>query len=151
MIRRIEEVLVADTTPEHTLLAYAELCKTYNAIRDFRARLLGLLPLASAAGILYLLDNEPSSSVYLVAVGFLGAIVTTGLALYEYHNMTRCHQLIARGRAWEEQLGLDGGQFLDRPAGVAGAIGVQLASVLVYGAVLVGWLFVALVGLTELL
>jgi hypothetical protein len=77
-------------------VAYQELSKTYNAIRDFRAKLLGFLPLASGGGIFLLLDNPESMS--LIPIGLVGALVTAGLWLYERHNMYRCDALIGVGR-----------------------------------------------------
>jgi hypothetical protein len=40
-------------------LAYQEVCKSYQAIVDFRAKLLGFLPLASGAGAYAVLSKEP--------------------------------------------------------------------------------------------
>jgi hypothetical protein len=41
---------------ENLKMAYQEVCTTYRAIDDFRAKLLGLLPLVSGTGIFFLLN-----------------------------------------------------------------------------------------------
>ncbi len=38
-------------------IQYEEVCRSYQAIADFRAKLIGLLPLASGAGIFLLLND----------------------------------------------------------------------------------------------
>ena len=128
-------------------VAYVELCKTYNAIRDFRAKLLGFLPLASTGGIFLLL--EQSESCYLMPIGLIGSLVTIGLWFYETHNMMRCRSLIDRGAEWEAKLIGDGGQFQDHPLKKEPYQGVwiNVASFFVYISVLTGWLFVVYVGL----
>jgi hypothetical protein len=48
----VQEAPVVST--DALLAAYAEICKSYHAIDDFRMKLLGLLPFTSLAGILLL-------------------------------------------------------------------------------------------------
>ena len=127
--------------------AYGELCTTYNAIRDFRGKLLGFLPLASGGGIFFLLQQV--QSLFLVPVGLIGAFVTIGLWLYERHNMERCHDLIRRGCEWEKELTNNrGGQFSDHPLirFPKKTSLVTNAARFVYGAVFLGWVFVVAVG-----
>jgi hypothetical protein len=127
--------------------AYGELCTTYNSIRDFRGKLLALLPLASGGGIFFLIDQVPSP--LLIPVGLIGAFVTIGLWLYELHNMQRCHDLIKRGQEWEKVLTNNrGGQFTDHPyvrLPNKGSLVVKAATC-VYGAVFIGWLFIVALG-----
>jgi hypothetical protein len=66
--------------------AYIELCKSYNAIDDFRAKLLGFLPLASGTGIFLLLSSGLSKSEareyfeqFMTPIGVFGFVVTLGL------------------------------------------------------------------------
>ncbi len=130
-------------------VGYEELCKTYNAIRDFRAKLLGFLPLASGGGIFLLL--EKSESGYLIPIGLIGALVTLGLWFYEKHNMNRCHNLIKRGAEWETSLTGNGGQFQDHPLKKEPdkMSLVIVAARFVYGSVFAGWLFVVYVGVRQ--
>jgi hypothetical protein len=41
-----------DRRTKRLLAAYTEVCRSYQAVDDFRAKLLGILPIASLAGIL---------------------------------------------------------------------------------------------------
>lgn len=145
------------TPDRQALLAtYSELCTSYNAIREFRAKLLGFLPLASAGGVFLLLNAAETNigPLTLVAIGLFGCLITLGLYIYEQHNMERCHNLIRLGADWEEiGLKLKNGQFV-MPLGrdgdeVAGGSQFKLAASLIYGAVFLGWLYVAVVGLLK--
>jgi hypothetical protein len=135
--------------PSNLRMVYQELCASYHGIADFRAKLLGLLPLASGAGI-FLLLGEPSGTQplpkTLVAVGVFGFLVTLGLFTYELRGIQRCNALIEVGKALEDELGVQG-QFRLRPGAVNGIIGTTLAARIIYPAVLAAWLFVALYGI----
>jgi hypothetical protein len=129
---------------------YQQLCNSYHAIRDFRAKLLGFLPLASGGGIALLLKRGPS--VHLIALGSLGFLVTVGLFLYEFHNMRKCHRLIYQGAELEKTLG--DGQFRAHPLFEVGGCntkhtwcGLHFAAALcVYFSVMASWLYVLAVG-----
>jgi hypothetical protein len=58
---------------------YDELCVTYRAIDDFRARLLGFLPVATGGGLLLLSGTGGGlpEDLYL-PVGLFGFVVTLG-------------------------------------------------------------------------
>src|SRR3954454_2358555 len=86
-------------------LAYQEVCKSYQAIVDFRAKLLGFLPLASGAGAFAVLHNDPIPRWSWVA-GAFGFAVTLGLFLYELRGLQRAAALEQAGRELETQLGL---------------------------------------------
>jgi hypothetical protein len=75
-----------DLTPRQKILLadYTEVCRSHDAITDFRAKLLALLPLASGAGIGLLVARGSShisrtDAGLLLALGLFGAIVTAGL------------------------------------------------------------------------
>lgn len=142
---------------EGLLLAYSELCRSYNEIRAFRARLLSLLPLVSSGGIFLLLNNEISaiSPITILVLGILGCLVTAGLYIYERHNMERCHRLIHIGAMWEKQsLNLDNGQFMMRvngdEEGIVSGSRYKLAAGLIYGAVFLGWCYLIVAGLLRI-
>ena len=65
--------------------AYGEICRSHDGIAEFRAKLLGFLPLASGVGIFLLLGNsnlfESSGISHLVPVGLFGVLITFGLFL----------------------------------------------------------------------
>lgn len=130
-------------------LAYQEVCTTYHRIDDFRGKLLGLLPLASGAGILFLVNNaqldpEKISLVpqYAAPIGLFGMVVTCALFFYELNGIRRCNFLIERGQQIEEDLGVVG-QFRSYPKDPMGFIGPVLAARVIYPAVLAAWAFVA--------
>jgi hypothetical protein len=148
---------------------YQELCNSYRAIDDFRAKLLGFLPLATGTGIVVLLTSSNFSNVLklgaepdgqtltpeippflgeaLWAAGAFGFLITLGLFCYELYGVKKCHALIKAGKKLEKSLGIDGqgGQFTKRPREVAKVINEPFAAGVIYPAVLAAWTFLALV------
>jgi hypothetical protein len=100
-------------TKEQLLAYYGEVCRSHNAITDFRAKLLALLPIASGTGIgLLATQADGEIPTWLpVVLGTFGALVTVGLFFYEFHQMDDCQQLRNHGVWIENQLGIDAGQF----------------------------------------
>lgn len=93
--------------------AYQEVCKGYHAIDNFRARLLGFLPLASGAGVFLLLGPKflgqsqsggEIAPAVLLAVGLFGFAVTLGLFFHEFRGVNYCRSLIEAGKNLEDQL-----------------------------------------------
>jgi hypothetical protein len=77
-------------------LAYEQVCASYTGITDFRGKLLTLLPLATGAGALLILNESSSNSspsTFLGPVGLFGIIVTMGVYLYEFRGIQRCRRL----------------------------------------------------------
>ncbi len=105
---------------------YPEVCKSFHGIDDFRARLLGLLPLASGAGIFLLLETNIAES-YLTPVALFGFLVTLGLFVYELRGLQRCQELIKLGAQMENELELEG-QFQLHPSPLGGLVGAGTAS-----------------------
>lgn len=135
---------------ENLRMAYQEVCKSYHATNDFRARLLGLLPLVSGVGIFFLLSDtltDPSkrafASQFLGPIGIFGCVVTIGLLFYELRGNQRRERLRAVGKKIESQLGVEG-QFTHHPPHIAGFIGHTSAARVIYSAVFAAWMFVAL-------
>jgi divalent metal cation (Fe/Co/Zn/Cd) transporter len=138
-----------EKAPANLSTVYQEVCASYHGIADFRAKLLGFLPLASGAGIFLLLGQLPDpecSPTILLAVGLFGFLVTLGLFTYELRGIQRCNALIAVGKKLEQELGFQG-QFRLRPGAINGIIGTTLAARIIYPAVLAAWTFVALYGI----
>ena len=136
---------------EDLRMAYQEVCKSYHAVDDFRAKLLGFLPLVSGTGIFFLLNTTFSNATqrdfataYLGPIGLFGLVVTLGLFCYELRGIQKCNGLIAVGQKMEAMLDIDG-QFTQREDAVAGFIGKTLAARMIYPAVLAAWIFVALI------
>lgn len=131
--------------------AYQQVCTSYHAIDDFRAKLLGFLPLVSGAGIFLLLNDAISDPLkrnaakqFLLPIGIFGAVVTLGLFAYEIYGIKRCHALILTGTRIERLLHVRG-QFVKRPTEVAGFINEPFAAGIIYPAVLAAWAYLGLV------
>jgi hypothetical protein len=129
---------------------YDQLCQSYRAIDDFRAKLLGFLPLASAGGAFLLLNDvltdpkkSPLVKPFFEPLGLFGFVVTLGLYCYELYGIRRCHALIKAGKQLEGLLGTTDGQFRTRPRNVLYLINEPFATGLIYPAVLAGWMFLA--------
>lgn len=145
--------LAKDVSPG-TERAYDQTCASYHSIDDFRAKLLGFLPIASSGGLFLVVQaTESSSSGVLVAAGVFGFVVTLGLLAYEIFGIKRCHYLIEFGRRLELDMHLQHGQFQRRPREVVPTIGrwklpigidEPLATAFIYPAVLAGWVFVVI-------
>ena len=136
-----------DPKAEHIRTVYRELCSSYRAIDDFRTKLLGFLPLATGAGIFFLVTDEPKikyAQQYFPSVGAFGVVITLGLFFFELYGIKKCTHLIRAGIKLEEELTVNDGQFTKRPPGVALLINEPLASGVIYPAVLGAWTFIAL-------
>ncbi|HEX8692014.1 MAG TPA: hypothetical protein VF746_06325 [Longimicrobium sp.] len=127
---------------------YQQLCSSYHQIDDFRAKLLALLPFASAAGLFLLLNDKlphrsavEAAGPFFVPIGIFGAVVTLGLFSYEIYGIRKCGALIDTGIRLERKMKVRG-QFMSRPNCL---VNEPLAAGVIYPAVLAGWLFLALV------
>jgi hypothetical protein len=132
---------------DEQLKVYEQLCNSYRAIDDFRAKLLGFLPLATGAGI-FLLITDPENIKFMQGLfqpmGVFGFVITLGLFFYELYGIKKCTHLISAGKEIEYDLGVQNGQFKRRPPGVALLINEPLAAGIIYPAVLAAWTFLAL-------
>lgn len=126
--------------------AYDQLCVSYRAIDDFRAKLLGFLPLATGGGVFYLLSNQATvRKEFFLPVGIFGMVVTAGLFAYEIFGIRKCAELIEAGRRLEGDMSLPAGQFVARPDAVVGILDEPFAAGVIYPAVLAAWTYLALV------
>jgi hypothetical protein len=163
---------LVDEQDNNSRAIYQELCNSYRAIDDFRAKLLGFLPLATGTGIFLLISNlkdvqdvpaktdgpnlltAETMASFLWAAGAFGFSITLGLFFYELYGIKKCHALINAGRNLEQDLGVDaqggqlqGGQFTKRPREVARVINEPFAAGVIYPAVLAAWTFLAVFSL----
>ena len=128
---------------------YDQLCASYRAIDDFRAKLLGFLPLVSGGGI-FLLLSDPLPKEFMGPIGAFGAVITLGLLVYEIYGIEKCTALIKAGQDLESALKSEG-QFLSRPTGLLHRTGFlshmsePFAAGIIYPAVLSAWIYLALV------
>lgn len=135
-------------TDEELKLVYQEICNSFRAIADFRAKLLGFLPLVSGTGIFLLLDRNitGASQQYLLLIGVFGFVVTLGLYFYELRGIQKCNSLVAGGKNIEELLGIQG-QFSLIPPPANRFIRNTLAAYIIYPAVLAAWSFLAFINI----
>lgn len=136
---------------------YQELCTTYRAIDDFRAKLLGFLPLVSGAGVFFLLGDALTDEKrhiiahpFLEPIGLFGCAITLGLFAFEIYGIKKCHAVIRTGQLLEDKLGIETklgvkvGQFLNRPQNVIGVVNEPFAAGVIYPAVFAAWLYLVL-------
>jgi hypothetical protein len=134
-------------------IVYQETCKTHNSIAGFRGTLLGLLPIASGAGIFLLLGKLGGDSRWLLLpIGVFGAAVTCGLFMYELRGIEDCTLLRGRLKNIEKELGVPvlSSQFGFWPGGKFNLVDEIGAAWIVYMTVLMTWLFVAGAGVASL-
>lgn len=141
------------------LAAYAEVCRSYHAIDEFRMKLLGLLPLASLVAV-FMVDRSALVAGELSGGGagrellgfaaIFAAMLTLALFGYEVRGIQRCHNLITEGKHIEEVLGIGHGQFHvcteehENPSMITRALNAKLIACFIYSLVFAGWLFLAL-------
>jgi len=126
--------------------AYDQLCVSYRAIDDFRAKLLGFLPLVTGGGLLFLTGSADGlAREFFLPVGIFGLVVTLGLFSYEIYGIAKCHVLINAGGDMEASLSLrtGQGQFQNRPRGVLGHINEPFAAAIIYPAAMAAWTYIA--------
>jgi hypothetical protein len=132
------------------IAAYTEVCRSYERIDDFRAKLLGFLPLVSGTGLFFLLERMDTSvgnggrAELLVPAGIFGFIVTVGLLLYELRGIQRCIRLASVGSVFESQMELKG-RFTQWPHSLGRFINEPLAAAFIYSSVLAAWMFLTVV------
>ena len=142
-------------------LAYERVCESYEAITEFRAKLLALLPLATGTGAFLLLERQqellkPKNSQHqnlqpLGPVGLLGLVVTLGLFAYELRGMQRCSRLEVQACTLERtmQLTANEGPFRGQPSrSLHNMLGPPAACLVVYSATAFTWFYVAGTGLS---
>jgi hypothetical protein len=142
--------------------AYSELCRSYQALHDFRMKLLGILPIVSVAGLVALgkaLPTSPQPELQPEAVGYIGifsGFLTLALFGYEVRSLLMCHDYQVTGATLEAAMGIRGqftrcdetrhfacyeGNFRHR---LARMINDKVTSSLVYSLVFASWFFVGL-------
>ena len=122
---------------------YSELCNSYRAIDDFRAKLLTLLPLATSGIFLLIIrpDQQEIVEKFLPLIGVFGFAIALGLFFFELYGIKKCTYLIRAGRKLEEKLGNIEGQFIRRAPGILGFIAEPMAAGIIYSAVLAAWAY----------
>jgi hypothetical protein len=82
----------------------------YHKVDDFRAKLLGILPLASGIAVLSSLyieqkhDDKYFLNEHHIAIGLFGLVVTFGLLVYELKGIEKCTTFTKLGKWVESQM-----------------------------------------------
>lgn len=138
------------------LTVYTEICKSYQAVDDFRTKLLGFLPLTSLVGIFILNPDSMLSLKEILSLELLGfasifaALLTLALFGYEVRGIRRSDDLIKVGKHLEKELGIDRGQFHvceyehKEAQGLSRVFNSKSLACIIYSVVLAAWLFLAL-------
>jgi hypothetical protein len=143
--------------PKDIKTVYEEVCRSHDGIADFRYKLLAFLPIASGTGIFLLLHNGSADTQYLplfLPAGVFGAVTTLGLFIYELRGIQTCHALLECAKELEaELLGRlsNFGPFTFKPKDLWGVIGTTGAALVIYPTVIGAWVFVAGIGLLNML
>lgn len=128
-------------------LAYSQVVASYEAITEFRGKLLALLPLVTATGASWLLRQKTAQLRELLGpIGLLGLVVTVGLFFYELRGMQRCHRLEVQAATLEERLGLsrEEGPFMGAPPRpLMNMGGPPAAGLIIYLATAFTWIYIA--------
>jgi len=132
-------------------VAYEQLCNSYRAIDDFRAKLLGFLPLVTGGGVILLASQALKANQFLLPAGLFGFAVTVGLLAYELFGIKKCHALLLAGEDLERQMGLPvgekgkgpAGQFVRRPPHLLRIVNEPFAAAAIYPAVMAVWIYLA--------
>ena len=130
-----------------TLYRYRELCSSYRAIDDFRAKLLALLPIGTGLflvvpELIKASSKEGAPTVDLVLS--LSRPIALGLFSYELYGIRKYTHMIEVGKALEHRRFFGGGQFAYRAPAIGGFVSEPCASGVIYPAVMAGWTFLAL-------
>ena len=131
---------------------YEEVCRSYRAIDDFRARLLAVLPIGGGAVGVGLVVGKTTGPEYLLPLGVFGIFVTVGLGFYEMHQSRRCGLLKHQAKELESRLGLKGqGVFWRDYRKDYGVFRQGVAGVIVYVTAAAGWLYLLVAGIVQLI
>lgn len=147
---------MSDQMTQDIKTIYDEICKSHDGIAEFRAKLLGLLPLASGVGIFLVVGSDALTQknvvAHLIAVGLFGILITSGLFLYELRGIQKCNAFIKSAQELEKQL-LPGnnlwkyGAFNFRQKSFRGIVGATGAALVIYPTVIGSWGYILAVGL----
>jgi hypothetical protein len=153
--RKISPARRGEEENKALLAVYAEICKSYQAVDDFRTKLLGFLPLTSLVGIFILNPSSMPSLQSILSNELLGfaaifaALLTLALFGYEVRGIRRSDDLITAGRRIEQQLGIHGqfhvcGDEHSKARKSLRIFNSKSLACIIYSVVFAAWLFLAL-------
>jgi hypothetical protein len=131
--------------PQDRRATYDQICATYRAIDDFRAKLLGFLPAVTGGSLVLLTRGDGGLDPdFYAPVGAFALLVTVGLFIYELHGISKCHFWIEAGKRVETDMNLKVGLFTNRSKYAWGKLNELHAAAIIYPAVMAAWTYVAL-------
>jgi hypothetical protein len=136
---------MADDLSPVVRLMYDEASNSFHRVDDFRAKLLGFLPLASGTLMSLLVGQDPKlHDAHVGVLGVFGALITLGLYCYELRGIQRCNILVRLGASIESDLGIRG-PFTGKSTTpkIVHVIGATAAAFVIYPTVFAAWVFVA--------
>lgn len=87
---------------------YREVCNNIRSTDEISFRLLGLVPLLSAAGIFGISLSEAfASSPLAIVISFFAAIVTGALFMWEWRNLKSCRSYLGYAMLLEKYIFYD--------------------------------------------
>lgn len=150
------EELLDEKKIELATRIYSEVCSNIKATDEISFRLLGLVPLVSAAGIFGIsLNKEFASSPLAIVISFFAAIVTGALFMWEWRNLKSCRSYLNYAMLLEQEVFYDAfgrlgdkvkegkqketakGQFRGRPDNTV--IRKTIAEIIIYSATISAW------------
>jgi hypothetical protein len=128
-------------------IMYDKVTIQHDKIDDFRAKLLGFLPVVTGIGLFALVKESQGDAGFFFSIGLFGAIASIGLFVHELRGITECYMLITVGAALEHDLKPETeprGAFSSRYWwGFARSVSRETAALIVYPATIAAWVFVA--------
>ena len=97
---------MTETEQDNLNTTYNHLCISYHKVDDFRAKILGFLPLASGVAMYGLLDPNSQDAItkHLNEIGVFGVFVNLGLLVVELKEVQKCTAFIFDEAAIEKEL-----------------------------------------------
>jgi hypothetical protein len=149
---------VAGPPAEGLEAMYKQVGVQHDRIDDFRAKLLGFLPVVTGVGLFALVQKEPPNDPgFLVAIGIFGALASIGLFVHELRGITDCYMLTSIGHKLEESLAKEGdakyGPFTSRlklKGWYEWWVSRETAACIVYPATITAWAVLAAWAVEEL-
>jgi hypothetical protein len=129
---------------------YGKVAAQHDKIDDFRAKLLGFLPVVTGIGLFALVTDSSNNPEITLAIGIFGALASIGLFVHELRGITECYMLIKIGCKLEQKLCVrmqhDAlyGPFSSRSIwGFRCGVSRETAAVIVYPVTIAAWIFLA--------
>jgi hypothetical protein len=133
---------------------YQQVAAQHDKIDDFRAKLLGFLPVVTGIGLAVLSRDLGEAGRYTAFFGILGVLSTAGLFVHELRGIIDCCMLIAIGCELEHKLTstktdvkpeVRWGPFSSKLCwGFGNVVSRETAALIIYPTAIATWAFIAI-------